>query len=59
MAPTVLLRTQFTAGDDAPWRCRCPGIKIIEIPGAHQSLFDPENVGSLRESFITATRDWR
>jgi thioesterase domain-containing protein len=58
MAPTILLRTRFAAGDDAPWRRRCPGIKIIEIPGDHQTLFEPENVGSLHESFITATRDW-
>jgi thioesterase domain-containing protein len=59
VAPTILLRTRFTAGDDAPWRRRCPGIKIIEISGDHQTLFEPENIVSLRESFITATRDWR
>jgi thioesterase domain-containing protein len=58
-APAVLLRTRGTASDDAAWRRRCPGIKIIEIPGDHRMLFDPENVGTLREVFVTATGDWR
>ena len=58
-APAVLLRTRGTASDDAAWRRRCPGIKVIEIPGDHQRVFDPENIDSLREAFITATGDWR
>jgi thioesterase domain-containing protein len=58
-APAVLLRTPLAAGDDTPWRRRCPNIEIFEIPGQHHSLFEPENVGSLREVFVTATRDWR
>jgi thioesterase domain-containing protein len=58
-APTILLRTGFTASDDTAWRRRCPGINIVEIPGEHQTLFEPENVATLRESFIAATREWR
>jgi hypothetical protein len=58
-APSVLLRTRECSVEDALWRLRCPGIKIIEIPGDHQTLFDPENVGALRKSFAVATRAWR
>jgi thioesterase domain-containing protein len=58
-APTVLLRTNLTASDDAAWRGRCPNIEIFEIQGQHHSLFEPENVGSLRKAFLTATRGWR
>jgi thioesterase domain-containing protein len=58
-APVALLRTRLTASDDAAWRRRCPNIEIFEIPGLHHSLFEPENVGSLREAFLTATRGWR
>jgi thioesterase domain-containing protein len=58
-APAILLRTNLTAGDDAAWRSRCPNIKIFEIPGQHHSLFEAENIASLREAFLTATRDWR
>jgi thioesterase domain-containing protein len=57
-APTILLRTRLTSNDDGAWRRRCPGIQIVEIPGDHQTLLDPGNIGSLRESFVTATRDW-
>ena len=42
-APAILLRTRITATDDAAWRRRCPGIRIIEVPGQHHSLFEPEN----------------
>jgi thioesterase domain-containing protein len=58
-APAILLRTNLTAADDAAWRRRCPNIEIFEIPGQHHNLFEPENVGSLREAFVTATRGWR
>ena len=57
-APTILLRTNLTAGDDAAWRSRCPNIKIFEIPGHHHNLFEPENAEPLREAFVTATSDW-
>jgi hypothetical protein len=36
---------------------RCPDIKIIELPGDHETLLDPENMSSLGHAFITATRD--
>ena len=58
-APAVLLRTRLTAGDDAAWRRRCPNIEVFEITGQHHTLFEAENIGSLREAFFTATRDWR
>ena len=58
-APATLLRTEFTANDDAAWRRRCPDIEIREITGQHHTLFEPENIGSLREAFITATSAWR
>jgi thioesterase domain-containing protein len=58
-APAVLLRTRFTARDDAAWRCRCPDINLIEIPGDHQGLFERENISSLHDSFVIATQKWR
>jgi thioesterase domain-containing protein len=58
-APAILLRTQLTASDDAAWLRRCPNMEIFEIAGQHHTLFEPENIGSLREAFVTATRGWR
>ena len=58
-ARAILLRTRLTASDDAAWRRRCPNIEIFEIPGQHHTLFEPENVAALHETFIAATRDWR
>jgi thioesterase domain-containing protein len=58
-APAVLLRTRLTAGDDAAWRRRCPNIEIFEIAGQHHTLFEPENIGALREAFVAATPGWR
>ena len=58
MAPAILIRTPHTARDDATWRLRCPNIGIYEISGRHHSLFEPENIGSLRDAFVTATREW-
>jgi pimeloyl-ACP methyl ester carboxylesterase len=58
-APALLLRTRLTAGDDAAWCRRCPGIKIIEIPGNHETIFESENARSLHEAYIAATRSWR
>jgi pimeloyl-ACP methyl ester carboxylesterase len=58
-ARAVLLRTRLTAIDDPVWLRRCPSIEISEISGRHDTLFEAENVGSLREAFLTATDDWR
>jgi thioesterase domain-containing protein len=58
-APAILLRTRLTAGDDAVWRRRCPNIEIFEIPGQHHTVFEAENIGSLREAFVAATCGWR
>jgi thioesterase domain-containing protein len=57
-APAILIRTRMTASDDAAWRRRCPNIEIFEIPGQHHTLFEAENIASLHEAFITATRSW-
>jgi thioesterase domain-containing protein len=56
--PAILLRTRLTAGDDAAWMRRCPTIEIHEVPGGHHTLFDPPNVGALRDAFVTGTRQW-
>jgi thioesterase domain-containing protein len=58
-APAILLRTNLTSGDDAAWRRRCPNIKIFQLPGQHHTLFEPGSIPSLREAFLTGTRDWR
>ena len=58
-APAILLRTGFAAGDDEAWRHRCPDIRIFEISGKHHNLFDAENVDTLHDTFINATRGWR
>src|SRR5258706_10730261 len=58
-SPAILLRTLPTASDDAAWRRRCPNIELFEISGQHHTLFEAENIGSLREAFVNATRDWR
>ena len=58
-APAVLLRTRLTAADDAAWLRRCPQIKIFEIAGQHHSLFEAENVGSLRTAFLAACANWK
>jgi len=33
---------------------RCPVIEIREVPGKHLTLFEPENIGALREAFVEA-----
>jgi thioesterase domain-containing protein len=58
-APVILLRTRLNVNFDDAWRRRCPAIKIIEIAGDHDSYFESQNFGILREAFIVATQDWR
>lgn len=57
-APAVLLRTGVTASNDNVWRRRCPSLRIIDIPGNHETLFEAENVGALRSAFLAATAEW-
>jgi thioesterase domain-containing protein len=57
-APAVLLRACTSEDADPIWRRRCPGIKIVEVPGDHQTLLDSRNPSSFREHFVIATRDW-
>jgi thioesterase domain-containing protein len=58
MAPALLLRTSESASDDPAWRLRCPGIEIIEIAGTHHTIFDQENIISLRNYFFNRTHHW-
>jgi thioesterase domain-containing protein len=58
-APAVLLRTSTNEDADSVWKRRCPGIKILEIPGDHHTLFDHEDPRFLRETFIVGTSEWR
>ena len=53
------LRTVSVAQSDRVWRARCPNIAILEIPGDHDSLLDPQNFAGMRRAFASATRDWR
>jgi pimeloyl-ACP methyl ester carboxylesterase len=58
-APATLLRTRGNSLYDPPWRRRCPNINIIEVSGPHSALFGSDNVASLRDAFVAATREWR
>ena len=57
-APAVLLRTPSTADADSLWRRRCPGIKVVEIPGDHHTLLDSDNPSSIRQPFLAAASAW-
>ena len=57
-APAILLRTRLFAVEDATWRRRCPNVCIHEVAGQHLTLFEPQNIGSLRNAFLDATREW-
>lgn len=56
--PAAFLRTRSNADNDPPWRRRCPNLVVYEINGTHHTLFEPENIGSLRDAFVKATREW-
>jgi thioesterase domain-containing protein len=58
-APAVLIRTPLTAGDDEAWRKRCPQLRVVNVSGNHQTLFDEHNLHLLRAAFREATTDWR
>ena len=53
------LRTASSVDSDGAWRARCPDIEIVEIPGDHDSLLDPENFAGMRRAFASVTRGWR
>jgi thioesterase domain-containing protein len=53
----ALLRTGLTADSDQGWRRRCPGIKIFQIPGNHETMLEPQNFSALSDAFNAATRD--
>lgn len=56
-APAVLLRTSSNVGADFIWQRRCPGIRIVEIPGDHDALSRPGAVSWLHETFVAATQE--
>ncbi|MET4391707.1 thioesterase domain-containing protein [Bradyrhizobium sp. F1.4.3] len=55
---TALLRTRSHMASDAMWRARCPNLAVYEVEGSHETLFEAENVGCLRDAFVRASRDW-
>ncbi len=57
-APAALLRTAATAANDGLWRKRCPELRIINLPGNHETLFEAENAAALRAAFLAATAEW-
>lgn len=57
-APAVLLRTRVTVSNDDLWRRRCLDLRIIDIPGNHETLFEAENATALRAAFLAAAEEW-
>jgi thioesterase domain-containing protein len=55
----VLLRTSSNEGASSAWRRRCPGIRIVEIPGDHDALWRSETAGPLRQTLIAQTQEWQ
>jgi thioesterase domain-containing protein len=58
-APCALVRTRPSAGDDRAWTARCPGIRILGIPGTHRTLLSAEHIDDARDAVIAAIREWR
>lgn len=57
-APAALLRTGASTANDALWRKRCPDLRIIDLPGNHETLFETENAAALHAAFLAATAEW-
>ena len=57
---SVLIRTPAMAGDDGAWQRRCPNIRIVQMTGEHQSLFesDQPSVAALRAAFARVRKEW-
>jgi thioesterase domain-containing protein len=55
----VLLRTGLTAHSDECWRRRCTELKIAQIPGTHDTMFESQNFSAFTAAFCEATREWR
>ena len=58
LAPVAVLRTRLSGRDDAAWTRRCPNVSVYEISGTHQTLFEAENIGELREAFGAAATEF-
>uniref|UniRef100_A0A9E8CPG9 Thioesterase domain-containing protein n=1 Tax=Bosea sp. NBC_00436 TaxID=2969620 RepID=A0A9E8CPG9_9HYPH len=57
-APAALLRTESSAANDDLWRKRCPELRVIDLPGNHETLFEAENAPALHAAFLAATAVW-
>ncbi|WP_456701952.1 thioesterase domain-containing protein [Bradyrhizobium sp. USDA 4449] len=55
----VLLRTGLTARSDQSWQRRCPRLKIMQIPGNHETMLAPQNLPAFSKAFSDAARAWR
>ena len=58
LAQASLLRTSQAADIEPHWRARCPHIDIRQVSGTHHTLFDAENISSVRAAFIATTQKW-
>jgi hypothetical protein len=55
----ILLRTGLTGQSDEGWRRRCPELKIVQIPGNHETMLEPQNEAAFKVAFGEATRGWQ
>ncbi len=53
----VLLRTGLTAQSDDSWQRRCPQLRIIQIPGNHETMLEPQNLPAFCIAFRDAARE--
>ena len=58
-ASNALVRTRPSAADDKVWKRRCPGIRILQVPGTHHTFMDSQHINSFRLAMATAICDWR
>jgi thioesterase domain-containing protein len=57
-APASFVRTRENACEDDMWCRRCLDLEIIEIPGQHHTVFEPENLGALRQAILGTKQHW-
>lgn len=55
----VLLRTGLIGHSDEGWRRRCPTLKIVQIPGNHETMLEPQNAAAFKVAFGEATQGWQ
>jgi thioesterase domain-containing protein len=57
--PVVLVRTELNADSDEGWQRRCARLKVLQIPGNHETMFEPQNIAAFGEAFGEVTREWQ